>query len=60
MTTTPIEQTPLTKYSNKAVTSLSKIGSKILSKIGQKKRIAGKKNRWKKKQNRHIPIYTIG
>ena len=29
--------------------------SKILSKIGQKKRVAGKKNRWGKKQNRLIP-----
>jgi len=30
--------------------------SKILSKIGKKKkRIAGKKNRWKKKQNRLSP-----
>jgi len=29
--------------------------SKILSKIGEKKRIAGKKNWWKKKQNRLRP-----
>jgi len=29
--------------------------SKILRKIGKKKRIAGKKNRWKKKQNRLWP-----
>ena len=33
--------------------------SKILSKIGKKKkRIAGKKNRWKKKQNRLRPIHN--
>ena len=29
--------------------------SKILSVIGKKKRIARKKNRWKRKQNRLIP-----
>jgi len=37
---------------------VSKIG-KILRKMGQKKRIAGKKNRWKKKQNRRIPTIDI-
>ena len=47
-----IEQTPLTKYSNKAVTDvcvLVKIWD-LSSKIGHKKRIAGKKNRWKNKK----------
>ena len=31
------------------------LSSKTLSKIVQKKRIAGKKSRWGKKQNRLIP-----
>jgi len=36
------------------------LSSKILSKIGQKTRIAGRKNRWGKKQNRLIPKYWLG
>ena len=32
--------------------------SKISSKIGKKYRIAGKKNKWEKKQNRLIPNYS--
>ena len=52
MTNPPIEQIPLTKYSNKAVTDfleLGKMWAKLRSfeqnieQIGQKKRIAGKK-----------------
>ena len=70
---TLIEQSLCTKYSNRAVTHACKLEilqliftdaqqnrknpSKILSKIGENKRIAGKKNRWKKKQNRLIPKY---
>ena len=33
--------------------------SKILSKIGKKKKIAGKKNRWEKKQNRLRPSVYV-
>jgi len=43
----------LTLYNNFGANYL--VMSKILSIIGRKKRIAGKKNRWEKKQNRLIP-----
>ena len=68
---TLIEQSLCMKCSNRAVTHACKLEmmqliftdaqqnrknlSNILSKIGKNKRIAGKKNRWKKKQNRLIP-----
>jgi len=47
----------MTKYSNQAVVNLEKYEQhwNLLSKVGQEKRIAGKKNRWGKKQNRLIP-----
>jgi len=36
-----------------------KLSSKILSKIGKKKRIAGKKNRWKKKTKSAHPYTPV-
>jgi len=57
VTSTPIEQTLLTKYSNKAVINVCEIGN-MWAKLGSSKqnieqnrseKIAGKKNRWEKK-----------
>jgi len=53
VTSTPKEQTLLTKYSNKAVQKFVNFekceqNCKLLSKIGLKNRIVGKKNRWEK------------